>query len=103
MRDLGLRPLADRQPEGDVVAHGHVLERGVVLEHEADAALLRRQLRRVAAGDDDRAGVGLLEPGDDPQQRRLAASRGPEQRGQRAVGHLERDVVERGEVAEPLG
>ena len=28
---------------------------------------------------------------------------GPEQRGQRAVGHLERDVVERREVAEALG
>ena len=40
--DLGLRALADRQPEGDVLAHGHVLEGGVVLEDEADPALLRR-------------------------------------------------------------
>ena len=35
--DLVLRPLPDRQPEGDVVAHGHVLEGRVVLEDEADA------------------------------------------------------------------
>ena len=54
-RDLGLRPLADAQAEGDVVAHGHVLERGVVLEDEADAALLRRHAGRVAAGDLDGA------------------------------------------------
>jgi hypothetical protein len=36
--------LADRQPERDVVAHGHVLERRVVLEHEADVAPLRRDV-----------------------------------------------------------
>ena len=41
--DLGLRPLADLQAEGDVVVHGHVLEGRVVLEDEADAALLRRR------------------------------------------------------------
>ena len=46
--DLGLRALADRQAEGDVVAHGHVLEGRVVLEDEADAALLRRHAGRVA-------------------------------------------------------
>ena len=45
--DLVLRALADAEPEGDVVPHGHVLERGVVLEHEADAALLGADRRRV--------------------------------------------------------
>ena len=39
--DLRLRPLADLQAEGDVAEHRHVLERGVVLEHEPDAAVLR--------------------------------------------------------------
>ena len=39
---LGLRAPADRQPEGHVVAHRHVLEGRVVLEHEADTAPLRR-------------------------------------------------------------
>ncbi len=38
--DLRLRALADLQSERDVVVHGHVLEGGVVLEDEADAALL---------------------------------------------------------------
>ena len=54
-RDLGLRPLADLQAERDVVADGHVLERGVVLEDEADVALLRRERRRVLPGEEDLA------------------------------------------------
>ena len=41
LADLGLRPLPHLQPERDVVAHGHVLEGRVVLEDEADVALLR--------------------------------------------------------------
>ena len=81
--DLFLRSLADLEPERDVAAHGHVLERGVVLEDEADVALLRRQRRRVFAGDLDRAGVGLFETGDDAQQGRLAAAARTEQGGER--------------------
>ena len=63
--DLGLRLLADGQPEADVLADGHVLERGVVLEHEANAAILDRQGRGVAPLDHNPARVRLLEPGDD--------------------------------------
>ena len=50
--DLGARPAAHLEAERDVVAHGHVLERRVVLEDEADAAL--RQLRQ-------RLGIGSEE------------------------------------------
>ena len=57
--DLGLGPLADLEAERDVAATRHVLERGVVLEHEADVALLRRQVGGVDALDLDRAGVGV--------------------------------------------
>ena len=53
--DLGLRPLAHLQPERDVVPHGHVLERGVVLEDEADVSLLRRERGRVLAREEDLA------------------------------------------------
>ena len=102
LADLGLRPLAHRQPERDVVAHGHVLEGGVVLEDEADVPLLRRERGRVLAGDQDLALVRPLEPGDDPEQGRLAGAARPEQRGERAAFDLERDVVEGDEVAEAL-
>ena len=61
-RDLGLRALADAQPEGDVLAHGHVLEGRVVLEDEADAAPLRGQDGGVLAGDDDAPASGASRP-----------------------------------------
>ena len=59
--DLGLRPFSHLQAERDVVANGHVLERGVVLEDEADVALLRRERRGVLAREEDLADVGRLE------------------------------------------
>src|SRR5262249_26460987 len=86
-----------------VVEDGHVRERGVVLEHEADAAILRARVGDVLLGDLHDAPVGLLEAGDDPQERRLARAARPEQRGQRALGDLERDAVERDELTELLG
>jgi hypothetical protein len=67
--DLRLRALADRQPEADVVAHRHVLERGVVLEDEPDPALLGREAGDVAALDCHDAGFGDLEAGDHAQER----------------------------------
>ena len=102
LADLLLSPLADRQPECDVVEDGHVLERGVVLEHHSDAALLRREPGRVLAQDRDLAGVGLLEPGDHPEQRRLPAAARAEKRGQGPGRDRDRDVVERDEATEPL-
>src|SRR5690606_3166714 len=101
--DLALRPLADLQAEGDVLRDAHVLERCVVLEDEADVALLRWQPGRVDSLDLDVTGVGGLEPGDHPQQGRLAASAGAQQRGQLTGGDGDVDVVERHEVAEALG
>ena len=52
-RDPRLGLLAHLQAEGDVVAHGHVPEGGVVLEDEADPAPLRRDVRHVLAVDQD--------------------------------------------------
>src|ERR1700733_10916337 len=101
--DLGWLALADLEAKGDVVEHGHVRERRVVLEDESDAAILRSGPGHILAGDPDRATVRLLEAGDDAQQGRLARAARPEQCGQPALGHVERDVVERDKVAEPLG
>ena len=79
-----------------------MLERGVVLEHEADAPVLGRDAGGVLAQDQDAAGVGLLEARDHSQKRRLAAAARSQKGGQRAVRHLDRDVVEGDEVAELL-
>ena len=43
-----------------------------------------------------------FEPGDDPQQRRLAAAGWPEERDEAAVRYVERDPIECGELAEAL-
>ena len=59
--DLGPGQLPHLQAEGDVLAHGHVAEQGVVLEDEADAPLLDRQVGGVLAGELDAAGVGRLQ------------------------------------------
>ena len=97
--DLDLGTLADLEAERDVVAHGQMLERRIVLEDEADTAPLRRDVRHVAPVDRDGAGVGQVQAGDGPQQGRLARAAGAQQRGQRAGRHLEVDVVQRREVA----
>ena len=64
--------------EPDVGEHGEVGKQSVVLEHQADAAGLRR-LISTAAGhapviDADLAGIGRVEPGDQAQQRALPAA-----------------------------
>ena len=99
---LVLRPLADPQTERDVLADAHVRERGVVLEHEADAPLLRTRGRDVDAVNRDRAGVRRLQPGDDPQQRRLARAAWSEQRSERALRDLQGHIFKRRELPEVL-
>jgi hypothetical protein len=46
---LDLGHAAHFQREGHVLGHRHVREQRIGLEHHADAALVRRQLRDVAA------------------------------------------------------
>ena len=98
--DLGLRGFPHPHPEGDVLEHAHVAEEGIVLEHEAHVPLSGVAVGDVGAILFDPAGVGPLEPGNDPQERRLARARRPEERQERPLGDVERDVVERLEGAE---
>jgi hypothetical protein len=58
-------------------------EEGVVLEHHAEAALVGRHGVDGGAVNPNRAAVGPLEAGDDPQQGCLAAAGGAEQRSDR--------------------
>src|SRR5438876_1187382 len=70
---LSLRPTADLQREGNVLAHRHVLEGRVVLKDAAHTARLRRSSSDILTIEQDRSRIRLLKPGNDPQQRRLAA------------------------------
>ena len=74
---LLLADLALLEPVGDVVEHGHVREQRVGLEDRVDVALVRRDADGGAAVDLDLALGRLVEAGDHPQRRRLAAARGP--------------------------
>ena len=109
---------ADRlQRRGDLVAVGpaaervadvggdvHVGEERVVLEDHADPAALGRERSarapRPPRRRSRRAGVGLLEAGDQPQRRRLAAAAGAEQGADRALGDVEVETVDGDDVTE---
>ena len=77
---VGLADPLVAQPERDVVRDRLVREERVALEDRVDAPLVRRRARHVDAVEQDRAGVGPLEPGDQAQRRRLAAARRAEHR-----------------------
>ena len=99
---LALSDLALLQAVGDVVEDRHVREERVLLEDGVHVALVGRRARDVAAADQDLALVGLLEAGDHPQRRRLAAAARPEQRQELALVDAQVDRVHRDERAEPL-
>ena len=75
-RHFRRRHAACAQPECDVLEHRQVREQRVILEQQTKIALVRRRIGQVASGHGQRAGqaVGLHEPGDEAQQRGLAAA-----------------------------
>ena len=79
-----------------------MLEGRVVLEDETDVAALRGQAGGVGALDPHGAAVGLVEPGDHPEQGGLPPAAGAEQRREPAAADIDADVVEGDEIAEPL-
>src|SRR6266567_3376424 len=80
------------QAEREIVVDRHVLIERVVLEHHGDVAVLRRQPVHHALADADGARRDLLEAGDEPQRRRLAATRGTDQHHEFLVLDLEIEV-----------
>jgi hypothetical protein len=63
---------------------------------------MRRHIGHVLAIDQDAPGAGPLEAGEQAQQRGLAAAGRPQQGEQLVGADLERDVVDRGNLAKPL-
>ena len=95
---LGPRDLPHGQAGRGVAPHGQVREQGVVLEHHAETALLRRQLVDAPAVEHDLPVGQRQQPGQAVQRGRLAAAGRPEQRHElaapdRQVHALQRDVV----------
>src|SRR6185295_4232874 len=100
---VSLLDLALPQPITDVLGDIHVREQRVVLEDRVHVALVRRDARDGLAGEQDLAFGRLLETGDHPQRRRLAAARWAEQRIERATRDREIHRIDGGDRAEALG
>ena len=83
---LGARHAAHHQAEADVLAHAHMREQGIVLEHHAEAALFRPQVVDAALVEPDAAAGRRQQAGDDVQGRRLAAAGRAEQGDELALG-----------------
>src|SRR5262249_27566210 len=78
--DLGARGPPGAQPVADVGLDGHVRKQRVVLEDDAGAALVRRQVVDDPAVDRDVAAGLAHESRHDAQERRLAAAARSEER-----------------------
>ena len=91
--DLVLGRFALLQPEGQVLLHRHVRVQRVVLEHHRDVAVLGRQVVHDLATDGDCARADLLQAGDRPQRRGLAAAGRADQDHELPVLDLKVEVV----------
>ena len=88
--------MLDLERVAHVVAHAEMRIERVLLEDERDIAILRLQPDDALAVDPDVAVIRLLETGEHPQRRRLAATARAEQDEQLAVVRRERQVLHRG-------
>ena len=95
-------PPGHLQAEGDVLAHGHVGEQGVVLEHHAHAPLVGGHPGDLGAADADAAGGGGFEAGDHAQGGGLAAAGTAQEGHELAFLHRQVEAVDHGGPAEPL-
>ncbi len=85
--------LAHGQRIGHVLAHRHVREQRVVLEHHAEIALVRRRPRDRPAIQQDLAGRRRFEAGQHHQGGRLAGARGAQQREELAAPDVEIELA----------
>src|SRR5690606_35286189 len=93
------RSAPDLEPVGDVLVDAHVGEERVALEHHGDVPEVGGQAGDVVVVQPDLALGGTLQPGDHPQDRRLAAARRAQQREQFSLRHVEVDMVDGQDVA----
>ena len=99
---VGRGDLAQLQAVRDVLGHRHVRPQRIVLEHHADAALVRRHVVDHAIAETDLARVRRVETGQEPQQRGLAAARRTEEGEHLALLDRQADVVDRRQRPEAL-
>src|SRR3546814_12827526 len=89
-----------RSPEGEVLADSHMRIERVGLEHHGKAAVGGAHVVDPPAIDLDIAAGHLFEPGDDPQQGRLAAAGWADEDDKLAIADVEIDPVQHIDDAE---
>ncbi len=88
--------------EGQVLVDGHVRVERVALEDHREVAILRRHAVLDLATDRDRPVGGPLEAGEHAQRGRLATAGRPDEDEELAILDVEREVVDRDDLAEQL-
>ena len=99
LSDLGHRLAAKFERERDVAPHRATRQERALLEDHGDVAIARRDSGDVAPVNQHSAALHGGEPGDRPQQRRLAAARRSDDRNELPVGDVEVHTVQRDHAA----
>jgi hypothetical protein len=93
----------DPEAVGDVLHYGEMAEQRVVLEDEADTSVAHGKPGGVLLAEQDATGGRRFKTCDQPQEGRLAGTRGAEQRQQLARLDVEIDMLDRDGAVEGLG
>jgi hypothetical protein len=89
-----LRPLIDLQSVADVFRHRHMGKEGIILEADPRVPQIGRKIVDPLAVEDDIARTDIGEAADQPQERRLPAAAGANERYQFALFDLQRYAFE---------
>ena len=90
------------QGEQNVLQHCHVRIQGIILEHQADAALFGGQLGHVVLAKEYLARRRLLQAADHIQRGALAAAGGAQQADQLAIRNFKIEVIDRDHLVRGL-
>jgi hypothetical protein len=100
--DLRRRRAQIFQAEREVLPHRHVRVERIRLEDHRQSALRGRHVVDAPLADVEFAAGDALEPADHSQERRLAATGGPDEHDELAVADIEIGAVNDGRIAEAL-
>src|SRR4029077_9194165 len=89
--------------KGDVFERCHVIEQRIMLEHEAELALLEAERAHIAAVGLDHAPIRKFKPCNNAQQRGLPGAGGTEKTEELLLPDLEINSVEHERVLESFG
>jgi hypothetical protein len=99
----GGRHLPFLQSVSDVLCHAHVGPERIVLEDETRVTLVGRDISDRTVIKIYLPQIGFLETGDHPENGRLAATRGAEEKEELAASYRKRYTVYRDGVTKTLG